>query len=149
MGAIISFDSIKDFWGHRNAFFEVLLHHSVIRHSSPEKLPTVYGDVEREISFYLNLLDPETYPEVVGGMYILNFDDYSRPEQEEFLSALKKGVEEIRRTSRKGVFTWNFESKTAFAERGEELIELMERSLAADDDPVAGSDEAKAQEPQA
>lgn len=119
----------------------MLLHHSVIHHASAEKLPTLYGDVEREISFYLNQLDPEAHPEVVGGMYILKFDDYPRPEQEAFLSAMKTGVQEIRETPRKGVFTWNFEAKASFVERGEELIELMRKSPAAGEVSLAGADE--------
>lgn len=139
MGAIISFDNIDKFWGHRPAFFEVLLYHSVIRHSSRNKLPTAYEDVEREISFHLNTIDPETYPEISGGMFLLEFDAYPLVEQKELLAAMKQGVQEIREAPRAGMFHWRFEAKDQIVDLGKELIGLMEQSLAASEAETAAA----------
>lgn len=133
MGAVVSFENIDDAWVYRLAFFEVLLEHAVIRNSSREKLPSLYADVEREISQHLHEVDPATYPDEGGSIGFIGFTDYPLDERREFLTAMKKGVEEIRTMARDGNYAWNFESKQKFVSLGEELIALMERSLAAGD----------------
>ena len=129
MGAVVSFENIDDGWVYRAVFFEVLLDHAVIRNSSGDKLPTLYPDVEREISQHLHEVDPVNYPDEGGSLGLIVFTDYPIEERREFLAAMKRGVEEIRDMPRDGDFDWNFDSKHKFVMLGEELIGLMERSL--------------------
>lgn len=129
MGAVVSFENIDDGWVYRAVFFEVLLDHAVIRNSSRDKLPMLYPDVEREISQHLHEVDPVNYPDEGGSLGLIVFTDYPIEERREFLAAMKRGVEEIRNMPRDGDFDWNFDSKHKFVLLGEELIDLMERSL--------------------
>ena len=131
MTALISFDDTKAIWSYKVGYFEVLLYHSVIQNSSREALPNLYPDVEREIAVILHEMKPEVYPEPVGSLGFLEFTDYPLEEQKEFLAAMKLGVEEIRAMPRNGRYAWRFEAKDTFVELGQELIKLMEESLAA------------------
>lgn len=143
MGTFVSFNSLDDSWFQRRQVFEVVLYHSVIRQSSPEKLPSLYADVEREIAEHLFYVDPDRYPEYGGSLGMIEFDKYPIEERREFLSATKKGVEEIRSVETPEEHSWSSDYRDRYVRLGEELIEMMVRSLAL----VEGTDGSDAPSP--
>lgn len=130
MGALICFDNLDDAWRYRAGVFDLMLYHSVIRHSSRDKLPNLFPDVEREISNYLSWVVPELYPVGKGSLGLIVFDRYPLDERREFLNAVRKGVDEIGAVTTEDEFGWDLADRDIYVGIGEELIDLMERSLA-------------------
>lgn len=133
MTALIAFENIDDRWSYRHGMFEILLYEAVFRHADRSKLTKIFPDVEREISEFLPDVEPENYPDPGGSIGYLSFTDYPREEREELLRGMKLGVDAIRKAEPGKGDYWYLRRTESFVEFGEELIEMMERSLAAPD----------------
>ena len=136
MGNVIAFENTDDSWLYTRGMFEVLLYEAVFRHADRNKLSKMFPVVEHEISDFLPHVEPENYPGPGGSLGYLSFTDFPREEREELLRAMKLGVEAIRSAEPSTGNYWYIRRTESFVRTGEELIEMMERSLEAPDAAV-------------
>lgn len=130
MTSAIGFNNIDESWIYQAGVFDLILYHSVIRNSSNDNLPNLYPDVERESAEYLGWVEPKRYPPGEGSLGLIVFDEYPLDERREFLNAVRMGVDEIRAVASEDEFRWRLSARDTYVRIGEELIDLMERSLA-------------------
>jgi hypothetical protein len=133
MGSIIAFDNLDDSWLYRRGHFGILLYYAVFRHADRSRLPTLFPDVEREISDYLHDFEPQNYPDPGGSLGYISFTDYPLEERRELFEAMRRGVDEIRNTPPGKEIGFRARAKDQFVELGEELIDMMAKSLAKSD----------------